>query len=66
MSFEGVEWTRRTGRWLFLKQVGSPVVGVWPAELFDTTDLERLDRAVRSRDAAASVHNGRASGVQES
>ena len=64
LSFEGIEWTRRTGRWLFLKQVGSPVVGAWPAELFDTADLERLDRAVRRGDRVGSTHTGRVEGVE--
>lgn len=51
LSFEGIASVRTHGGWVFLQQTGSPVVGVWPAELFPPADLTRVVRAVQARRA---------------
>ncbi|MGD8200729.1 hypothetical protein ACQE98_08705 [Ornithinimicrobium sp. W1679] len=55
LSFDGIASVRRSGDWVFLQQVGSPVASAWPAELFPPADLARLRRAVDGRSQASSA-----------
>jgi hypothetical protein len=49
LSFDGLASVRSSGHWVFLQQIGSPVLNVWPAELFPPADLARLERSLQSR-----------------
>ncbi|GHH79655.1 hypothetical protein GCM10017772_45850 [Promicromonospora soli] len=49
LSFDGLASVRSRGQWVFLQQIGSPVVNVWPAELFPPAELARLERSVQPR-----------------
>jgi hypothetical protein len=46
LLFEGLSNVRSSGDWVFLKQKGVPIWGVWPAELFPPGDLARLQRSI--------------------
>lgn len=52
LSFDGIASVRRSGDWVFLQQIGSPVPVVWPAELFPAADLDRLRRSISGRAGA--------------
>lgn len=49
LSFDGIASLRSSGNWVFLQQTGSPVLGVWPAELFPPADLARMARSIETR-----------------
>jgi hypothetical protein len=49
LSFDGIASLRSTDKWVFLQQTGSPVLGVWPAELFPAADLARMARSIETR-----------------
>jgi hypothetical protein len=49
LAFDGLESVRSDGRWVFVRQIGSPVFGVWPAERFAAPDLERVMKALPAR-----------------
>ena len=49
LSFDGLRSVRSRGQWVFLQQIGSPVLNVWPAELFPPAELARLERSVQPR-----------------
>lgn len=49
LSFDGIASLRSSGGWVFLQQTGSPVLGVWPAELFPPSDLARMASAIDMR-----------------
>lgn len=49
LSFAGIASVRPRGHWVFLQQVGSPVVAAWPAALFDPEGLARLQHSLRHR-----------------
>ncbi len=49
LSFDGIASLRSSGDWVFLQQTGSPVLGVWPAELFPPADLARMARTIEMR-----------------
>lgn len=49
LSFDGIASVRSSGNWVFLQQTGSPVVNVWPAELFSPADMARLEGSVKGR-----------------
>lgn len=54
LRFDGIAWVRRAGGWVFLQQKGAPVPAVWPAQLFGTDDLDRLQRHVAGRPSVRS------------
>jgi ABC-type sugar transport system permease subunit len=47
LSFDGLASVRTQGQWVFLQQIGSPVLSVWPAELFPPAELAQLKRSVQ-------------------
>jgi hypothetical protein len=49
LAFDGIASVRTREDWVFLQQIGSPVVAVWPAELFPPPDLARLQRSIAAR-----------------
>ena len=49
LAFDGIASVRRVADWVFLQQVGSPVVSTWPAHLFEPTGLARLEEHLRAR-----------------
>lgn len=49
LSFDAIASVRSTGKWVFLQQTGSPVLGVWPVELFPPADLARMARSIETR-----------------
>lgn len=49
LSFDGIASVRTSGHWVFLQQVGSPMLNVWPAELFPPADLARLEQNLATR-----------------
>ncbi|KGN35673.1 hypothetical protein N798_02400 [Knoellia flava TL1] len=49
LSFDGIASMRRVADWVFLQQVGSPVMFAWPAHLFEPTGLARLEENLRDR-----------------
>ena len=49
LSFDGIASVSSRGNWVFLQQIGIPLVGVWPAELFPPADLARLQHSVATR-----------------
>ena len=49
LSFDGIASLRSSDNWVFLQQTGSPVLGVWPAELFPAADLARMARSIETR-----------------
>ena len=49
ISFDGIASLRSSGSWVFLQLVGSPVQGVWPAELFPPEELHRLQGLIAAR-----------------
>jgi hypothetical protein len=49
LSFDGIASVRSSGNWVFLQQIGVPLLSVWPAELFPPADLARLERSVETR-----------------
>jgi hypothetical protein len=49
LSFDGIASVRSSGNWVFLNQIGSPVLSVWPAQLFPPADLARLQHSVQTR-----------------
>jgi hypothetical protein len=49
LAFDGIASLRMSGSWVFLQQTGSPVLGVWPAELFPPADLARMARSIEAR-----------------
>ena len=51
LSFDGIASVRSSGQWVFLQQIGVPLVGIWPAELFPPADLARLEHSVETRRA---------------
>jgi hypothetical protein len=46
LLFDGLSNVLSRGDWVFLKQKGVPIWGVWPAELFPPDDLARLQRSI--------------------
>jgi hypothetical protein len=46
LSFDGLSKVVSSGDWVFVKQKGVPLWGVWPAELFPPDDLARLQRSI--------------------
>lgn len=49
LSFDGIASVRTSGDWVFLRQIGSPVLNAWPAALFPPADLARLEQGVATR-----------------
>jgi hypothetical protein len=49
LSFDGIAALRPSAGWVFLQQKGSPVLNGWPAELFSSADLARLERRLETR-----------------
>ena len=49
LSFDGIASLQSSGNWVFLQQTGSPVLAVWPAELFPPADLARLAQSIETR-----------------
>lgn len=49
LSFDGIASVRSSGNWVFLQQIGVPLLGAWPAELFPPADLARLEHSVETR-----------------
>jgi hypothetical protein len=49
LSFDGIASVRSRGEWVFLQQRGSPVLSVWPEQLFPSAALTRLRRSVDER-----------------
>lgn len=49
LSYAGLVTAERVDGWVHLRQVGSPVVLVWPGELFPEHELERLRSATAAR-----------------
>lgn len=42
----GIQWIRRSGDWVLVRQRGVPLIGLWPAALFPRQELDRLRGAV--------------------
>jgi hypothetical protein len=49
ISFDGLAQVVRSGDWVFLKQKGVPLWGIWPAALFLPEDLARVQRSIAAR-----------------
>ena len=49
LSFDGIASVRSSGNWVFLQQIGVPLLGAWPAELFPPADLARMEHSVETR-----------------
>ena len=55
LSFDGIASVRVSGSWVFLQQIGVPVLGAWPVELFPPGDLARLQHSMSRRGVAADI-----------
>ena len=49
LSFDGLARVMSSGDWVFLKQKGVPLLGVWPAALVPPDDLAQLRRGIAGR-----------------
>lgn len=49
LTYDGLVHVERVDDWVHLRQLGSPVVGVWPADLFPHPELERMRSRVAAR-----------------
>jgi hypothetical protein len=51
IQFAGLASVQRRGSWVFVKQRNSGITVLWPAELFPTTELARLQASISARTA---------------
>lgn len=42
LAYEGIEWVRCRGEWVLFQQRATSSISVWPRELFDPVELDRL------------------------
>ena len=49
LTYAGLEHVQRVGDWVHLRQTASPVLIVWPGELFPDPELEQMQAAVAAR-----------------